>query len=79
MISNRDALEKGLITALDLYSSQSYSVIVAAGTGALQEGHMNYWLNNVYPKNPKAKYEPWSCGDMEWQPLWCSINKNLLL
>ena len=54
-------------------------MIVAAGTGALQEGHMKYWLNNVYPKNPKAKYEAWSCGDMEWQPLWCDINKNLLL
>ena len=72
-------MAQGLIQPKHLYSSQSFSVIVAAGTGAIQDAHMRYWLKNVYPKRPNEKYKSWSCGDMEWKPMWCGINGQLLM
>ena len=79
LITNRDALAKELISPSDLYSSESFSVLVAAGTGAIQQAHVQHYLNYVYPNHPDKKYEAWSCGDIDWQGMWTGINNQLLL
>ena len=72
-------MDEGIIEAKDLYSSQSLSVIVAGTTGAIQDAHMEWWLEDVYKKDSKSVYEPWSCGGMEFKFMWEKIQSNLLL
>ena len=79
LVKNGDALKEGIITPLDLYSSQSFSVLVAAGTGAIQQAHIQHYLNYVYPNDPGKKFEAWSCGGLDWQGMWTCINNQLLL
>ena len=72
-------MDEGIIEAKDLYSSESLSVIVAGTTGAIQDAHISWWLEDVYKKDSKSGYEPWSCGGMEFKIMWAGIQRNLLL
>ena len=79
LILNQKVFADGIIEVSDLCSSESLSVLFAVTTGGILDAHAAYWVQHIYQKDPKTRYEPWRCGGMLWTKIWERINDELQL
>ena len=75
LITNEDALARGLITGEDLLAGTSISCEVSHVCNVVSEEWVKFWRKNFL--HSKKRFREWECGGSLWTGFWRVVNEEM--